>query len=394
MRPTVWRATFFAALLASAAAAAWSERQPRAQYAIRTGRMLDPRTGQFEQDAVLLVSSGKIVDVIPRALFRQTLADSTINLQHLTVLPGLIDAHVHLAIGGPAAQTALADLRAGFTTVVDLGARSLRLLRIRDSINVGAIPGPRVLAAGMWVGVKGGVCEFNGLGIAGTADAFRARIRENVQGGADVIKLCVSGWPNEAYSNPQKYEIPDDVLIAAVDESRKAGKLVIAHDISVGGVQAALRAGVRGFAHTPYLDSSTARQLLAQKAFIIPTIASLAGADTSAASRELVRSLALAYRLGVTLVFGTDGGVLPHGRNAEEFLALERAGVTPLEAIRAATVNAARAFGLSDSLGVIARGMAADIIAVEGNPLEHLSALQRPTFVMVRGRVVELKTSG
>ncbi|HEV8364515.1 MAG TPA: amidohydrolase family protein, partial [Gemmatimonadaceae bacterium] len=256
-------------------------------------------------------------------------------------------------------------------------------------INAGIVQGPRVLAAGMWVGVKGGICEFNGLGIEGTADAFRARIRENVQGGADVIKLCVSGWPNEAYSDPQKYEIPDDVLIAAVDESRKAGKLVIAHDISVGGVQAALRAGVQGFAHTPYLDSATARELRARNAFIIPTIASLAGADTSPASRDLVGSLALAHKLGVTLVFGTDGGVLTHGRNAEEFLALAQVGVTPLEAIRAATVNAARAFGLADSLGHIARGMAADIIAVEGNPLDDLTALQRPRFVMARGRVVQ-----
>ncbi len=381
------RATLFVAVLA--AVGAFSARQPRWQYAIQTGQILDPRTGQLEHGTVLLIRGGKIMDAVPGAQFREGLADSVIDLRRFTVLPGLIDAHVHLAIGGPVAQTALADLRAGFTTVVDLGARTLRLLRIRDSINAGMIPGPRVLAAGMWVGIKGGVCEFNGLGIEGTADAFRARIRENVQGGADVIKLCVSGWPNEAYSNPQKYEISDDVLIAAVDESRKAGKLVIAHDISLGGVQAALRAGVLGFAHTPYLDSAAARELRARSAFIIPTIASLVGADTSPASRDLVRSLALAHKLGVTLVFGTDGGVLPHGRNAEEFLALARAGVTPLEAIRAVTINAARAFGLSDSLGVVARGMAADIIAVEGNPLEDLSTLQRPRFVMVRGRVIQ-----
>ena len=390
MRRTIWRATFPLALVVSASAAAFTPRQPRAQYALRTARVLDPRTGQFEEGPVILVGGGKIVDVVPSARYRDGLADSTIDLRRFTVLPGLIDAHVHLAIGGLVAQTALADLRAGFTTVVDLGARTLRLLRIRDSINAGMIPGPRVLAAGMWVGIKGGVCEFNGLGIDGTADAFRARIRENVQGGADLIKLCVSGWPNEAHANPLKYELSDDVLIAAVDESRKAGKLVVAHDISLAGVQAALRAGVLGFAHAPYLDSATARELRARNAFIIPTIASLAGTDTSPASRSLVRSLGLAHRLGVTLVFGTDGGVLPHGRNAEEFLALARAGVTPLEAIRAATTNAARAFGLADSLGHLARGMAADIIAVEGNPQENLSVLQHPMFVMSRGRIVPL----
>lgn len=382
------RATFFVVLLASASAAAFTARQPRAAFALRADRILDPRTGAYSAPSVVLVAGGRITDVLPASQYGPELADSTIDLRGLTLLPGLIDAHVHLAIGGPPAQTALADLRAGFTTVVDLGARTLRLLRLRDSINAGMIQGPRVLAAGMWVGIKGGVCEFNGLGIEGTAGAFRARIRENVQGGADIIKLCVSGWPNEAYSNPQKYELTDDVLIAAVDESRKAGKLVIAHDISLAGVQAALRAGVQGFAHTPYVDSSTANQLRARNAFIIPTLASLVGADTNPPSQALVRSLALAYRFGVMLVFGTDGGVLPHGRNADEFVALTRAGVSPLDAIRAATVNAASALALSDSLGLIARGMLADLIAVDGDPLRDVVVLKSPRFVMARGRVI------
>lgn len=326
--------------------------------------------------------------MLPAAAYNSELADSTIDLRELTVLPGLIDAHVHLAIGGSVADNALADLRAGFTTVVDLGARTHRLLRIRDSINVGAIKGPRVLAAGMWIGIKGGVCEFNGIGIAGGAEEFRTRVRENVAAGADVIKLCVSGWPNEAFSDPAKYELPDDVLTASVDEGHRLRRLVVAHDISLAGVQAALRTGVDGLAHAAYLDSAIALQLRTKNVFIIPTLASLAGNDTSRASRALVASLALAHRLGVQLVFGTDGGVLPHGRNAEEFLALARAGVSPLDAIRSATVNAARAFGLADSVGVVARGMSADVIAVAGNPLVDLMVLANPQFVMARGRVV------
>lgn len=177
----------------AATAAVFDAGQPRAEYAIRTGRMLDPRSGRFEQDAVLLVRGGRIVDVVPSALFRRALADSTIDLQPYTVLPGLIDGRVHLTIGGPIANTAMADLRAGFTTVVDLGARSTRVLRVRDSINAGLIPGPGVLAAGLWIGVKGGVCEFGGIGIAGGVDMFRARVRENAAAGADVIKLCVTG---------------------------------------------------------------------------------------------------------------------------------------------------------------------------------------------------------
>jgi imidazolonepropionase-like amidohydrolase len=141
-------------------------------------------------------------------------------------------------------------------------------------------------------------------------------------------------------------------------------------------------------AHTPYLDSATALQLRAKNVFIIPTLASLAGDDTSRASRALVASLALAHRIGVTLVFGTDGGVLPHGQNAREFAALVRAGISPLEALRSATINAARAFALADSLGSLGNGMAADLIAVTGDPLADLSVLSHPRFVMSRGRVV------
>lgn len=380
-------ATLVPVLLVGAAVLA-SATQPRAQYAIRVDRILDPRTGQYSSPSIVLIASGRISGVVPASSYRAEIADSTIDLTGLTLLPGMIDAHVHLAIGGPVAQNALADLRAGFTTVVDLGARTHRLLRIRDSINNGSIPGPRVVAAGTWVGIKGGVCEFNGLGIDGGAAEFRARVRENVEQGADVIKLCVSGWPNEAFSNPLKYELSDDILAAAVDEAHELGRAVIAHDISLGGVQAALRAKVQGLAHTPYLDSATARQLGRQNIFIIPTLASLAGADTSPASKQLVASLTLAHKLGVTLVFGTDGGVLPHGRNAEEFAALAAAGVSAKDAIRAATINAARAFGLSDSLGVIVPGMAADVIAVAGDPLADPATLNRPRFVMSRGRLV------
>ncbi len=389
MRLTVLRATLVAALVACASGGGTRTAPlPRAAFAIRADRILDPRTGQYSPPSLLLVRGAKIIAVLPAASYKPELADSTIDLRGLAVLPGLVDAHVHLAIGGSVADNTLADLRAGFTTVVDLGARTHRLLRIRDSINAGAIAGPRVLAAGMWNGIKGGVCEFNGIGIAGGAGEFRARVRENVSAGADVIKLCVSGWPNEAFSDPGKYELPDDVLAASVDEAHRLRRLVVAHDISLAGVQAALRFGVDGLAHTPYLDSATALQLRAKNVFIIPTLASLAGNDTSRASRALVASLELAHRLGVPLVFGTDGGVLPHGENAEEFLALTGAGVSALDAIRAATINAARAFGLSDSLGLIAWGMAADIIAVAGDPLIDMNVLKAPRFVMARGRVV------
>jgi imidazolonepropionase-like amidohydrolase len=353
---------------------------------LRSGRLLDPVTGRVSHNQSIVVEAGRITQVAPVVAI--PVGAEVVDLTAYTVMPGLIDAHVHLGIGGPPRDNALADLKAGFTTVVDLGARTSRLLRIRDSINAGHIPGPRVLAAGIWVGTKGGVCEFNGIGLAGGPDVFRARVRENVDAGADLIKVCVTGWPGAAFADRAGYEIADDALRAVVSEAHAARKLVIAHDISAGGVRAALRDSVDGLAHAAYVDAPLAAAMKARGMFMVPTLASLTGGDTSAASRALVAATGLAYRTGVTLVFGTDGGVLPHGRNALEFQALIQAGVTPLDAIRAATVNAARALRLADSLGTIAPGMLADIIAVEGDPLVDITAMQRPRFVMSRGRVV------
>jgi imidazolonepropionase-like amidohydrolase len=304
------------------------------------------------------------------------------------LIPGLIDAHVHLGIGGRPGANALADLRAGFTTVVDLGALSHAILRLRDSINAGLRPGPRVLAAGLWVGIKGGVCEFTGIGIAGGAEQFRARIRENAAAGADVVKLCVSGWPADAFANPGGSELSDEVLAASVAEAHAEGKLAIAHAISRGSVQASLRAGVDGLAHAAYLDSATAAAMRDKRMFMIATLASLTGSDTSAASRGLRESVALAHRLGVRILLGTDGGVLPHGRNAEEALALRDAGLPPLEVLRAGTRYAAEAFRLADSLGAVRRGMVADLVALDGDPLKDLAVLRKPRLVMVRGSIV------
>jgi imidazolonepropionase-like amidohydrolase len=357
---------------------------------IRAGQLLDVRTGTLTRDVAIVVTDRRIVSV--GATVMPAAGDRLIDLSNYTVLPGLIDGHVHLAIGGPPRDNALADLRAGFTTVVDLGARTTRLLQIRDSINAGLIPGPRVLAAGIWIGRKDGVCEFNGIGIPGGAEGFRARVRENAAAGADVIKACVSGWPAAAYASPNDYELPDSVLATIVEESRRLGRKVIAHDISRAGVRAALRAGVNGLAHAAYVDPETAGEMQRSGMFMIPTLTSLTAEDSSAGSVALRDAVRIAYQAGVPLVFGTDGGVLPHGRNALEFATLVKLGVPALETIRAATINAARAFGLADSVGTIAPGMIADLIAVAGDPLTDPVALQRVRFVMRSGQVVLANT--
>jgi imidazolonepropionase-like amidohydrolase len=363
---------------------------------IHAGSLLDPATGQVTRDQLILVDSGKIKSVTPAppGTVEAPRGTSTfIDWSKYTVLPGLIDGHVHLTIGGTPRDNALADLKAGFTTIVDLGSRGTRLLRIKDSINAGHIPGPRTLAAGIWIGTKNGVCEFSGIGIAGGPEAYGQRAKENIDAGADLSKVCISGWPAESFANPDSVQITADALRAVITESKNRHKPVVAHSLSKAGVDLALTAGVNGLAHAAYIDAPMAARMKSSGMFMMPTLASLTGGDTSAASRALIAATGLAWKTGVTLVFGTDGGVLPHGRNAEEFQALINAGLTPLGAIQAATINAAKAFGIDSITGSIRKGLSADIIAVEGDPLTDITALTRVRAVILRGSLVPLPGS-
>jgi imidazolonepropionase-like amidohydrolase len=354
---------------------------------IHAGALLDPASGRTTRDQLVVISAGRIASIHPSADEKSVRGpgDNYIDLGRYTVLPGLIDGHVHLSIGGTPRDNALADLRAGFTTVVDLGSRATRMLRIRDSINAGLIPGPRVLGAGVWIGAKNGVCEFGGIGLPGGPEQYAARAKDNIDAGADLTKVCISGWPAESFALPDRVEITERALRAAVAESRVRGKPVVAHSLSRAGVRLALDAGVDGLAHAAFLDAAEVTRMKKSGMFMMPTLASLTAGDTSEVGRALLAATALAWKAGVTLVFGTDGGVLPHGRNAEEFSALLQAGVTPLGAIQAATINAARAFRIDSITGSIRPGLSADLIAVEGDPLQDVTTLTHVVFVMLRG---------
>ena len=225
------------------------------------------------------------------------------------------------------------------------------------------------------------------IGIADGPAGFRARVRENVATGADVIKVCVSNWLAPAFQKPDEYEIDDASLTATVDESKRQKRLVVAHAISLGSVKASIRAGVNGLAHAAFVDEATAAEMKRAGMFMIPTLASLVADRTGPAAQALRQSVGIAHRAGVPLVFGTDGGVLPHGQNSKEFAAMAGAGIPPIDSIRAATVNAARAFGLGLT-GRIVVGARADLIAVDGNPMEDVAAMTRVVFVMRNGRVV------
>ena len=349
---------------------------------LRGGEYLDTRAGVLRPNGAIVVRDGRILELQPPAAERKPPTGArTLDLEGRTILPGLIDAHVHLTLAGDPAANALATLRAGFTTVVDLGSAGGAGLRLRDRIARGEVPGPSVIAAGSWIGAKGGVCEFGGATVADAEEA-RRRARGDLDAGADLLKVCVTGWPADAVAAPDSVELCPGPLDAVIEVARAAGRPVYAHAIGRAGAQLAAEHGVRALAHTPIVDSATAARLKATGVVVISTLATL---TKGPAADEMRRSFRLLRSAGVPIVLGTDAGVLPHGENAGEILALVRAGLTPAEAIRAATVDAAALLRRKD-LGEIAVGRAADFLVVAGDPLADPELLAQPALVLKAGR--------
>jgi len=376
-----------AAAIVCAAAVTSLSAQP-ADVAIVARGMIDVERGRLIDNAVVLVRGSRIVAAGARGDVAIPEGASRIDLPSAILLPGLIDAHVHLTLAGAPAANARATLAAGFTTVQDLGAAAYANIAVREAIAKGRIEGPRVVAAGPWLGVSGGTCDFNGIGVRGV-DAFRARVREDVEHGADLIKVCVSGWLADAVASPAKYEISDDELRAAIDEAHARGKRVAVHALSEAGIAAAVRSGADVVAHGGFASADTVRVMKQRGIPQLPTLFSLssAPADQFAALRAHMRQ---AVAAGLPVAFGTDAGVIPHGDNAREFDELAAIGLDPAAALRAATVSAAAAVGMPREIGVLAPGRLADIVGVAANPLQDLKTLQRMTFVMKDGKPVKL----
>ena len=348
--------------------------------------LLDVERGVALEDGVVIIKGDRIA-----ALGRKGEVASegeATDLGEATLMPGMIDAHVHLTLGGSAEANAQATLRAGFTTVQDLGALNYENIKIRNAIRDGAYPGPRVVASGPWLGVTGGTCDFDGIGVKGP-DAFRERVRKDVAEGADLIKVCASGWLAEAAEKPAAYEISDEELRATIDEAHALKRRVAVHAISERAIAAAITHGADLIVHGGFTPKPTVAAMMQRRAHQLLTLFSLKGSTSPEIYERLKHHLRDAAREGLPIAFGTDAGVIAHGQNAKEFLELAAIGLTPLEAIRAATSEAARAVGLAGQAGVLRAGAVADVIAVEGNPLADLVALQRVNFVMKDGRVVD-----
>ena len=353
--------------------------------ALRARWMIDVARGARVENALVVVRGDRIVAAGSRDAVPVPASARVIDLGEATLIPGLIDAHVHLMLSRNAEAAARATLFAGFTTVQDLGALAYANLALRAAIDSGRVVGPRMIAAGPWLGVSGGICDFNGIGVRG-AEAFRARVREDVGRGVNLIKVCVSGWLQHALRDQSAYEISDAELSAAIDEAHKLGRRVAVHAISEGGIRAAVRIGADLVVHGGFADSATVQRMKERRVYQLPTLYSLSNADTVGA-KALVPHMRRVREWGVPIAFGTDAGVIQHGRNAREFAELVRIGMTTADALRAATVWAADAVGLRDSVGVLTPGQYADVVGVDGDPLADVGVLERVVFVMQRGRV-------
>jgi imidazolonepropionase-like amidohydrolase len=343
---------------------------------LRARRVIDVEEGRAVENGSIAVDGSRIQA-------KEPVGARVLDLGNLTLLPGLIDAHVHLMLAGEPEANAKATLLAGFTTVQDLGAVGYGNLELRDAIAAGRVVGPRVVAAGHWLGISGGICDFSKTGLSG-AEAFRKRVREDVERGADLIKVCVSGWLEAAFREPGRYEISPEELRAAIEEAHRLNRRVAVHALSEAGIETAIDMGADLLAHGGFTPEGTLVRMKAKTIYQLPTLSSLPAGPALDSLRSHLRA---SVALGLPVAFGTDAGVIPHGTNAREFAELSSIGLSPAAALRAATREAARAIGLEGQVGILRPGAYADVIGVEGNPLEDLSTLGRVKFVMKAGRI-------
>lgn len=380
---------------------------------IRAARLLDVTRGQLINDAVIIVEGERITAVGSKLQIPQ--GARLVDLGGRTILPGLIDAHTHITYhfdetghfglrgdASPdetlkyAAENARRTVEAGITTIRNLGAGERVDIRLRDSINRGETVGPRMIVSGEPLMPD----EMFGLNTSeARISRIRAFVRERVKEGVNVIKIFegVDGQGDPLFSREE--------IQAAVDEASRAGLKVAVHAHEAAAIKAAIEGGCASIEHGTYLDDEAIRLLVKHHTALVPTLYlpthylehknQFAFDDSTWDFFERLRSrnldnLRRAKKAGVWIVNGSDAVAGLHGQNAHEEEWLVKAGLTPMEAIRAATVDAAKLLGLEDQVGEIKEGKLADLIAVEGNPLQDITTLQRVQFVMKSGRVIKM----
>jgi imidazolonepropionase-like amidohydrolase len=396
---------------------------------LTAAHMVDPASGKLIDAPAVVIKDDRVLAVGTAAALAAPAGARHIDLGGETILPGLIDMHTHitgradahgyaaLAISTPAsAITGVANayktLQAGFTTLRNVGAGGYADVALRDSINRGETIGPRLFVSGPLIGATGGHCDENLLpfeyhavsdGVADGPDALRHKVREVHKYGADLIKLCATGGVLSKGDSVGAQQLTYEEMKAAVDEAHMLGLKVAAHAHGANGINDALRAGVDTIEHASLANDESFALAKAKGAafdmdiynddFILGEGAKMGMLPESLEKERSIGRLQRetfrrAVQAGVTMTFGTDAGVYPHGDNARQFAKMVEWGMTPMQAIQAATVTSARVLGpLGDGLGAIAPGKYADIIAVSGNPLADVTELERVKFVMKAGVV-------
>jgi imidazolonepropionase-like amidohydrolase len=380
------RAAAIATLIVIACASQPSATPP-ADLIIVAPRMLDVRSGAYLENRAVIIRDGRIAAIESAASVQRLSATERITLPAgTTLLPGLIDMHVHLAwTGAPNADAARLTLMAGFTTVRNPGATGDADLVLRRSIEDGSGIGPRMVIARGGIGRVGGICEeqFGEPGVS-TPEEGRQRVAKLIGEGADFIKICTGGGVVGRAADAETTEMSQEVIDAIVGEAHRRNVRVAAHAQGSAAIRAAATAGVDSIEHGGLIDDEAARMLAAKQIPIIPTLARIRNEELRAATTARVRR---ARELGVPIIFGTDATVLPHGENAREFASLLAVGLTPIEAIRAATIDAAKLIRWQDRVGSIEPGFEADLIVVTNDVLTTLVPLD-VKVVVARGRVV------
>lgn len=400
---------------------------------LRAARMFDAMTGTLRSDAVVVVRDGRIMAVGKNAVIPP--GARVMNFGDATLLPGFIDAHSHLTLEPDgnyyrktlnellrnptemafyAGRNARRTLEAGFTTVRHVGGREFIDVGLRNAIEAGLTPGPRILAAGNAITAPGGSCDrppfplhrvpalTSKEGVCSGAEQCRAAVRNQIKWGADVIKICASGGIL-SYDPVDVPQLTSDELKAAIDEAHNWKRKTAAHAHGDTAARLAVEAGIDSIEHASFLSAETLVLMKKNGVFLVPTIMAvdwmkrntdayppLIAEKARAAAEAHSRMFRKAVELDVPIALGTDATVLPdaHGLNALEFVLMTDLGLPPEKALLAGTRNAAKLLGLDHEIGTISEGKWADIVAVPGNPVVDIKVTQTPVFVMKRGVVV------
>jgi len=390
---------------------------------VRCGHLFDPLSGSATANVDVAVNGDSFVAVGPAGGARPAF-----DLSAGYCLPGLIDVHEHLT-SDPAhsgysslgisvprhaltgAKNAQKTLLAGFTTVRNVGAEGYADIALRDAINDGELPGPRMFVSGPALGITGGHCDDNllapeyhyiGEGVADGPWAARAKVRLNIKYGADVIKICASGGVLSKGDSPGAPQYTVEEIRAIVEEAHKLGRKVAAHAHGTQSIKDAILAGVDSVEHCSLIDDEGIRLAKEKGTFLVFDIYNdsyiLSNGEKDGLLPEMIdkekqigklqrQNFQRAWAAGVRMAFGTDGGVYPHGDNWKQFPLMVEFGMTPADALRAATTEAADLLGMKGRLGQVAPAHLADLIAVEGDPLKDTNSLGRIRFVMKGGKV-------